>query len=295
MGVSDPECDKISGRACTAAALRNLHSRSNQQPDLVVRRGMDAIPEYKNPDLLPGMFPTLFPCGIGGFEDGQRDTALAFEQQAQYYLNLPDRAFRYHHSYLFVILNMLQRRAAHLHTFFTVRQSNFGPIARKLTQVSPAILESLACKLEREHKASQLTVQEKAALALLQQVNTISARIPGSHASKIYVRNEMRSYFSYFGLPHLFFTFNPSAAHSPVFQIMYGDHTVDLTQRFPSLVCGRERALRLARDPVAAADFFEFMWRTCFKCLLGWDFDHERSSAKGGIFGRIRAFYGSSE
>jgi hypothetical protein len=26
MGVSDPECDKISGRACTALALQNLHS-----------------------------------------------------------------------------------------------------------------------------------------------------------------------------------------------------------------------------------------------------------------------------
>lgn len=240
MGVSDPECDKISGRACTAAALRNLHSRTGQQPDLFVHRGMDAIPEYKNPDLLPGMFPMLFPCGIGGFEDKLREAALSFEQQAQYYLNLPDRAFRYHHSYLFVVLNILQRRAAHLHTFFTVRKSNFHDVARKLTQVSSTVLETLATKLEREHRSSTLTVEEQGAMSLLQQVNTISARIPGSHASKIYVRNEIRSYFSYFGLPHLFFTFNPSPAHSPVFQVMFGDDTVDLSHRLPTLVNGRE-------------------------------------------------------
>lgn len=295
MGVLDPENDNVTGRACTAAALRNLHSRKGHQPDIILHRGFDAIPEYKNPDLLPGMFPTLFPCGIGGFEDKQRETPLSFEHQAQYYLNLCDRAFRYHHSYLFVILNMLQRRAAHLHTFFTVRKTNFDQVARQLTQVSPLVLENLACKLEREHNISQLSTEEKAALALLHQVNTISARIPGSHASKIYVRNEIRSYFSYFGLPHLFFTFNPSPAHSPVFQVMYGDRTVDLSHRFPSLVSARERALRLAHDPVAAANFFEFMWCACFAHLLGWDFDAHESSSRGGIFGHIRAFYGSSE
>jgi hypothetical protein len=190
-GMSDPEFDKISGRACTATALQNLHSRSNEQPDLIVHRGVDAIPEYKNPDLFPGMFPTLFPYGIGGFEDKDRHTALSFEHQAQYYLNLTDRNFRYHHSYLFFVLNMLQRCAAHLHTFFTVRKSNFNSIARQLTQVSPAVLDTLAAKLELEHNVSQLNTEEKGALTLLQKVNMISARIPGSHASKIYVHNKI--------------------------------------------------------------------------------------------------------
>ncbi|KAG1761818.1 hypothetical protein EDD22DRAFT_736177, partial [Suillus occidentalis] len=32
-----------------------------------------------------------------------------------------------------------------------------------------------------------------------------------------------------------------------------------------------------------------------FKHLLGWDFEKRRSSVDGGLFGRIRAFYGSSE
>lgn len=76
---------------------------------------------------------------------------------------------------------------------------------------------------------------------------------------------------------------------------MYGDKTVDLSHRFPRLISGRERALRLAHDPVAAANFFEFCWCTCFEHLLGWDFKTQGSNSLGGIFGRIRAFYACSE
>src|SRR6202042_2302034 len=93
---------------------------------------------------------------------------------------------------------------------------------------------------------------------LLKQLNMVSAQIPGSQASKIFVRNEIRSYFSEFGLPHIYFTFNPSVTHSPIFQVMFGDQSIDLTSRFPFLVPSNERALRLAKDPVAAADFFDF-------------------------------------
>ncbi|KAG1898386.1 uncharacterized protein F5891DRAFT_484075 [Suillus fuscotomentosus] len=69
MGVSDPESDKISGHTFTAAALHNLFLCSTSQLDLIVHRGSQAITEYHNPDLLVGMYPTLFPCGISGFED----------------------------------------------------------------------------------------------------------------------------------------------------------------------------------------------------------------------------------
>ncbi|KAG2742618.1 hypothetical protein P692DRAFT_201889980, partial [Suillus brevipes Sb2] len=295
MGVSDPECDNISGRTFVAAAIKNLFSENTLLPDLVVHRGLNPVNEYKNPDLIPGTYPTLFPFGIGGFEDNSRPVSISFQQQAQYYLNIADRSFRYHHSFMFVVLNMIQRRTAHLKTSFMVRHSHFHHIARNLTQISPAILDSLATKLEHEHKFSDLAPAEKNALNLLKQVNTIAARIPGSQASKIYVRNEIRSYFSYFGLPHLFFTFNPSPAHSPIFQVMYGDSTVDLSQRFPQLVSARERAIRLAHDPVAAADFYEFSFESCFEYLLGWNFQTRSSSPSGGLFGRVRAFYGSSE
>ncbi|KAG2737789.1 hypothetical protein P692DRAFT_201732591, partial [Suillus brevipes Sb2] len=297
MGVSDPECDKISGRAFTASALRNLlpHTHSPTLPDLVLHHTEAAVPEYHNTSLFPGMYPTLFPYGIGGFEDSGRVTPLAFDRQAKYFLNLSDRRFRYHETFLFVTLNMLQRRRAHLQTSFVVRKSNFESIARNLTTVSSDVLLRLASRLEQECKLSALTTDEQNALKLLRQVNTMSARIPGSQAAKVYVRNEIRSYYAYFGLPHVFLTFNPSAAHSPIFQVIYGDNSVDLSERFPRMPVGRMRAVRLAHDPISAAEFYEFSFRCLFRFLLGWDFDREQSVQGGGILGHIRAFYGTTE
>ena len=101
-----------------------------------------------------------------------------------------------------------------------------------------------------------LSTEERHTMNLLKHVNTISARIPGSQSSKIFIRNEIRSYFSEFGLPHIYFTLNPSVTHNPIFQVMVGDTSVDLTSRFPFLVPSTERTLRIAQDPVAAADFF---------------------------------------
>lgn len=267
MGVSDPESVKISGRTFTASALRNLVPRASSIPDLIVHRGSRAINEYNNPDLFPGMFPTLFPYGIGGFEDRTRSRPLSFQQQAQYLLNIPDRSFRYHHSFLFVVLNIHQRHLAHIHTALTCKKAHFHRIAEKLTKISPELLNRVASRLEQEHRFVDMSADERNALTLLQHVNTISARIPGSEASKIYIHNEIRSYYAYFGLPHLFFTFNPSVVHSPVFQVMFGDRTVDLSKRFPSLVSARERAIRLAKDPV-----------------VGWDYKKRQSSPAGGLF-----------
>jgi len=297
VGVSDPEGDRLSGRTFVSRALRNLVSDMGNStlPDLILHRGSTAIKEYKNPELMPGMFPTLWPFGIGGFENPVRSVSLSFPIQANYYFDLPDRSFRTHNSFLFVALNIIQRRAAHLHTHFTVRKRNFPSVAEKLITVTPEVLLSTAQHLEHEGKYQNLTDEQQNAMNLLKSVNAVSARIPGSHASQIHIRNEIRNYFGYFGMPHLYFTANPSATHSPIFQVMCGDTNVDLTKRFPQIVPSRERALRLAKDPVAAADFFDFSIKCIFKHLFGWDYSKKESSPEGGILGHLRAFYGTAE
>lgn len=127
------------------------------------------------------------------------------------------------------------------------------------------------------------------------QVNTISAHIPGSQSSKITIHNEIRNYFGYFGLPQLFLTFNPSPAHSPLFLVMCGNKTINLFDHFPKIPSAQDRAIALANDPIAAADFFEFSITTLFTYLLGWDYKSCSSSLQGGIFGKVCAFYGITE
>ena len=86
-GVSDPEGVRISGRTFTATALRNILPKNAKLPDLVLHCSSSAICEYNNPDLLPGMFPTLFPLGIGGFDNVHCLPKISFHKQAQYYLD----------------------------------------------------------------------------------------------------------------------------------------------------------------------------------------------------------------
>ncbi|KAG1782955.1 hypothetical protein EV702DRAFT_953228, partial [Suillus placidus] len=265
------------------------------EPDLMMQQGAEPIVKYHNPDLLPGMFHTLYPFGIGGFNDTSQPTPLSFQVQADYYFNLADKSFRQHRTYMFVALNIQQRRMAHLHMHFTVRRSHFETLARSLTSVSPQTLRRVADHLQQEHNYSNLSVDDRSALNLLTQVNTIAARVPGSQASKMYVRNEIRSYFGFFGMPHVFFTCNPNVSHSPIFQVMYGDETVDLTARYPVLVSARERALQLAQDPVAAVDFFQYSVTSLFAHLFGWDYSSQCSTVAGGILGHIEAFYGTCE
>jgi hypothetical protein len=186
MGVSDPEGIRLTGRTFTASALENLVPSSSELPDMVLHRSSAAVPEYNHPNLVPGMFPTLFPFGLGGFDDPSRKIKLSFDAQANAFLDVPDKSFRHHHSYIFVVLNISQQRAAHLQTHFTVRKSNFDDVARSSTSVSPSVLHSLAHHLQHEGKLDTLSSEEQNAMTWLKKVNTISARIPGSQASKIF-------------------------------------------------------------------------------------------------------------
>ncbi|PBK59364.1 hypothetical protein ARMSODRAFT_899378, partial [Armillaria solidipes] len=295
MGVSDVESVKVQGRTFTASALRNLVANDKKKPDLIIFSGENPINEYNNPNLIMGMFPTLFPYGVGGFEDPSRQVAVSFQKQANYYLDISDRAFRYHNSFIFVVMNIFQRREAHLHTHFAVGSSNFEHVAKEITGISAETLTEVAQHLEQEGSVQSLTAEQKKVFGLLSQVKAIAAKVTGSEASKIMYRNEIRSYVGHFGVPHLFFTANPNPSNSPLFQLMWGDESINLDEHLPEMVEYVQRGMRLAADPVAALDFFNFSIRCVMEYLFGWDFKNKRSSKEGGLLGHIRSFYGTAE
>ena len=103
---------------------QNLIPKNNNIPDLAIPRG-NVIGEYNNPDLFPGMFPTLYPTGISGFDAPDRETLISFRSQVESYFDLSDHSFHYHRSFMFVALNIYQRRTAHLHNSFTVKKITF--------------------------------------------------------------------------------------------------------------------------------------------------------------------------
>ena len=294
-GVFDNEGSDVPARMLTTSAIRNLVRKNPDAPDLLLHRAENPEPEYGNPRLFPGMFPTLFPFGTGGFDDDLRPVPISFRSQTEYFLDLADHVFRAHRCFIFRTLNIHQRRTAHLWSGLSVRKARYNAIAPVLTSVNPQLIDSVGDHIANEGRISDLTADQKKVMTLMHEVNTIGAKIPGSSASKLKCHNEIRAYMGHFGLPHLFLTLNPAASHSPVFQAMWGDEAVDLTQRFPDIVASHERAIRLASDPVAGADFFAFMIDQFFTHMLGWDHATCSSSSVGGIFSHVRAYYGTAE
>jgi hypothetical protein len=133
FGLSDPEGSAMPARSYRAAALRGLNVKPSQEmPDLILSRGATAVSEYQNPKLLPGMFPTLFPFGIGGFEKLDRPVKILMHTQANCFLDLQDKCFCYHRFFIFVIFNIMQRQACYLHTHLTVKTEKFAHVAERL-------------------------------------------------------------------------------------------------------------------------------------------------------------------
>lgn len=294
MGVSDPDCSKMSGRSFTASALRNLIPKEDYRPDLLIAHG-DAISEYNNPDLFPGMYPTLFPFGLGRLQDPQRRVKISFQKHLEYLIDLNNRSFRFHRSFIFVGTNILQRREGHRSAALAVKRHNFKDIGNLLMSLTPELVLSTASHLESEKGSMSLSDEQKKVLNALTHINTVAANIPGSHGSKIRTRASIRSYFGFFGLPIIYLTLNPSAAHSPIFQVMAGEKNIDLSSVLPREVDRSTRAYNLAHDPVAGADFFDFCVHTIFEFLFGWDTSKHVSKPSGGILGHVKAFFGTAE
>ncbi|KAE8228927.1 hypothetical protein CF326_g6121 [Tilletia indica] len=277
-GVSIPAHDR------TKSALESA------LPDLVIRHGSGFIQEYKNPELFPGMFPTLFPWGIGGFEI-KRETALSLERQAKYLLDLSVPDFRRHWSFIFVVANIKQRRAIHHGSRFACKAKDLPRISKALAGLTPTLVQNICEHLKQGGTMGTLSAEEKRISDLLKRCELMSVHVPGSKAAMNRARADIRGYTGLFGIFQLFLTLNPTPLSSPVFQVFYGDSTVQLDLRMPQIPSAATRAVRVAEDPVAASDFFHFHVAAVMAYLFGWDFKKKRSSEEGGILGQMEAFF----
>ena len=83
-------------------------------------------------------------------------------------------------------------------------QSHFQAISESLLSISPHTLSIVANHLKNEGKVSDLSAEKKYIFDLLNEVTTVSARLPGSQASKVFCHNEIHSYSGLFGMPICF-------------------------------------------------------------------------------------------
>ncbi|KAE8230711.1 hypothetical protein CF326_g4281 [Tilletia indica] len=288
-GLVDVTGARISSTERTANALAN--TTGSDRPDLLIKHGTTFIKEYDNPGLFPGMFPTLFPWGIGGFEDrDNRQERLSLKRQGSLLLDLADSHFRRHLSFVFVLCNIIQRRAIHLGSRFVCKMRDFDSVSKSIRSMDAKMVKGVSKHLMDGGRITDLTTAETKILTLLKKCEVVSSNVAGSKAVMNRARADIRAYVGQFGVFQLFLTLTPSTAHSPVFHIFYGDSSIQLDARSPVLPSPSESGVRLADDPVAATDYFHFHIAAVFKFLFGYDMRTQNSTKAGGILGHLKAF-----
>jgi hypothetical protein len=198
------------------------------------------INEFFNPVMFPMLYPTLFPYGIGGFEDRSRPVPIGFENHVKHMLALNDSRFQEHYSFMFVAFNIIQRRKLLLHTSLRVNRKNFNNWAQRFADVS---VDAIQVLVERSSGGSQPTAttdDEQRALDLLKEVKLISANIPGSAASRLTMRNEIRANIISLGVPSFYVTVNPADVYNPIVRFLAGND-IDIDDLFLELLWARNR------------------------------------------------------
>ena len=243
--------------------------------------------------MFPMLYPTLFPYGIGGFEDRRRLVPIGFENHVKHMLALNDRRFQEHYSFMFVAFNIIQRRKLLLHTSLRVNQKNFNNWAQRFADVSINTIQALTERASGGSHPTAETDNKQQALDLLKEVKLISANVPGSAASRLTMRNEIRANILSLGVPSFYVTVNPVDIYNPMVSFLAGrDIDIDnlLSHEIPMYW---DQAKVVARNLCIAAEFFHTYITAFISAILGYDL--KQRSIAPGILGVARAYYGCVE
>ncbi|CAF4416314.1 unnamed protein product [Rotaria sp. Silwood2] len=250
-------------------------------PVYMIPRGNKPVNEYSNPNLLLGIFPTLFPYGCGAVEDFSRPVKIDFREHVRYLLSLGDCRFEEHYSFIFVVLNILQRRAACFHAHLMTSRPYFQQSAEILESLSSA---DIAKALLNISKGTYSKVTDQRINTLMKHIRVVSGHVMGSAHSRSTLRTKIHSLCFNIGLPSLFVTINPADIHSPV-TLYFAGVDLNLDEVLPeALSASYERAKIIATHPAATEKFFNCLMKSILKSLV-----------LGGVLGPVKAYVGTVE
>lgn len=214
----------VNGNASTnelcAAAIR--HMKKNNGGYIEIPHDPTPVNEFCNPALFPLIYSTLFPYGIGGFEDPQRRVRVLLKRHAKHLFSLTDRRFQEHYSFLFTVFNILQRREILLRCSLKVKRRNFESIAKTFANVSANAIHVVTERVARGDWVTSNSTEEHQVLNLMREVNVLTSHVPGSAASRVAMRNEIRGLMIDKGLPNFYLTINPADVYNPLVKFLAG-------------------------------------------------------------------------
>ncbi|CAF1614641.1 unnamed protein product [Rotaria sp. Silwood1] len=251
----------------------------------MIPHGSKPTNEYLNPNLLPGLYPTLFPYGLGGLEDLLRPVKVSMKDHVRYLLNYDDKRFEKHHSFMFIVFNMIQRREACLQARLLSSKPFFANEAQVIgTVTSDEVQKVLTQAIEGNYSTSD----NSRVNTLLKNIKSIGGHVMGSVHKRSSLRTLIHALIFNQGLFSIFLTINPADVHHPLAMFFAGiDFDLDnvLPENLPSTY---ERAEIVASHPVATAKFFHHLTSSILATLID-------GGPSGGVLGKIKAYFGTVE
>ncbi|CAF4565316.1 unnamed protein product, partial [Rotaria magnacalcarata] len=250
------------------------------------------VNEYFNTTFLPGLYPTLFPFGLGGVENERRSVRVSYAKHIRYFLCYHDHRFEMNTSFIFVTFNILQRRTACAKSRILVSRPFFSSQATEINQLTAK--EVKIALDEIESNSSERTLNPRLS-ALLKQLKTISGSVMGSNQSRANYRVELHAQIFFSGLPNIFITINPCDLHHPL-AMKFAGVDLDIDNLTAELMPkSHERAAIVSNHPVGIARFFNKLITTVLSTLINYNINKHESYPGGGILGEIEAYYGTVE
>ena len=274
-----------------AAAVR--HVKTKGKSFVRVGHGANPVNEFFNVELFPKLYPTLYPYGCGGFEDRARKKQISMKEHVKTLFSWHDRRFQTHYSFLFTVFNMLQRRALLLGCSLKVKKASFSRFAKQFSSVSSQAIARVLERVEKGEKIVPDTDEDRKVLRLMKEVNLVTSKVPGSSASRVAMRNEIRALTMTHGMPSFYVTINPADAHNPIVKFLAGED-IDLDDMLQDQIPNYwEQAVLLSTNPTIGARFFNQYLKAFVRTVLG--HGEDGTSKHDGVLGTVKAHYGCVE
>ena len=247
---------------------------------LIPRSSMPAN-EISDQELLPGLFPTLFPYGYGAPNDLSKPVPVSLKKHVRYLLTYDDHRFEKHHSFIFVLFNMMQRQQACYDASLMASRPYFRSVAPDLQTLTSKEIETIL-NVMIKNKLSPIV--DPRINTLMNQIKTVGGRVMGSVYSRYHLRSRIHAFIYNQGLPSIFITISPADIHSRVV-LYFAGINLDLDKILPETIPSTfKRAQIVASHPVATAHFFNVLISSILDSLI-----------KKGVLGPIKAYFGTVE
>jgi hypothetical protein len=302
-GVVDVHADSVPDNDISAHAFANT-AIDRTSSNFAIQRGSAFVNEYArkdgdgqrtdggpgDPNHMLGAFPHLFPYGTGGFETN-RDVTVPYEEHVRWALQYPDGRFRRDFYFIFQAFGVIQKRQVCRSAGVQIRKTVF--IANQVAFLKLRANDFLKASAEETRR---VPFSNPIIRKLRKDLTSVRARVQGTDESRISVRLQVWGMCVRFNPPSIWATINLADTQDPIAQVLAGAD-IDLDKFIATAgPIGRERAINIASDPFAAAEFFHVV----IKILLEEAFGINKS-ARGmfrrqkGVFGVVNGYVGTVE